>query len=63
MKSSIPCDLNPQKTNILELCSQLVKTDDQLLFYNTGIGVSPDIPGHRGPLHELSDRLDIALGW
>jgi len=62
MESSMPCDLDPQNTNILELCSQLVKSDDQLIFYNTGIGVSPDIPGHHGPLHQASDGIDVLIG-
>ncbi|KAL4077564.1 hypothetical protein J3A83DRAFT_4086971 [Scleroderma citrinum] len=52
-----------KNTNILELCSQLVKSDDQLVFYNTGLGVSPDIPGYNGISHQLSDGIDILFGW
>ena len=57
----MPCDLNPQNTNILELCGQLVKSDDQLVFYNTGIGVSPDIPGCHGLLDQASDGIDVLI--
>ncbi|KAL4077561.1 hypothetical protein J3A83DRAFT_4087036 [Scleroderma citrinum] len=51
-----------KNTNILELCSQLVKSDDQLVFYNTGLGVSPDIPGYDGLSHQVSNGFDILLG-
>ena len=53
----------PQNTNILELCCQLVKSDEQLIFYNTGVGVCPNIPGHRSFLHSASKNVGAAFGW
>ena len=56
-------DLFLQNTNVLELCYQLVKSDEQLFFYDTGVGVCPKIPGHRNFLHSASKIVDAALGW
>ncbi|KAL4077558.1 hypothetical protein J3A83DRAFT_4474351, partial [Scleroderma citrinum] len=51
-----------KNTNILELCSQIVKSEDQPIFYTTGLGVSAHIPGYYSPSRQISNGIDILFG-
>ncbi|KAI6009617.1 hypothetical protein F5J12DRAFT_891730 [Pisolithus orientalis] len=50
-----------KNTNIVELYSQLEKSDEQLTYYSKGIGVAPEIPGHYDLTRQISDVMDIAV--
>lgn len=50
-----------KNTNIVELYSQLEKSDEQLTYYSKGIGVAPEIPGHYDLTRQTSDVMDIAV--
>ncbi|KIJ07404.1 hypothetical protein PAXINDRAFT_90439 [Paxillus involutus ATCC 200175] len=54
-----------QNTNIVELYSQLVKSDAQLAYYTSGIGtvVVPSWRSLRYAQHWISNKIDLLIAW
>ncbi|KIJ61689.1 hypothetical protein HYDPIDRAFT_96031 [Hydnomerulius pinastri MD-312] len=50
-----------KNTNIVELYSHIVKSDDQLTYYSSGLGAFAKIAGSSLG-HQVSNGIDIAIG-
>ncbi|KAF8493850.1 hypothetical protein JB92DRAFT_3084909 [Gautieria morchelliformis] len=55
----------PNNTNVIELYSQLIKGDDQLTYYNSGIGTyaKPSWKSWSYVKQVVDNKIDLAIAW
>jgi len=54
-----------QNTNVIELYSQVIKSSDQLTYYNSGIGTyaKPSWKSWSYMKQVLNNHIDLAIAW
>ncbi|KAF8483193.1 hypothetical protein JB92DRAFT_3032396 [Gautieria morchelliformis] len=55
----------PHNTNVIELYSELIKDDDQLTYYNSGIGTyaKPSWKSWSYVKQVVDNKIDLAIAW